>query len=133
MKKIIFTLLFAISLHISAQQASKNTKAIELIKKTGATELFESAILQIGAMVPAEKKPEFLKEANTSLDKLYSDIAEVYNAEFTPQEIDELIVFYDSDLGKKLAKKQSALSQKAMLIGQNWGMGVSDLAKTYSE
>ena len=133
MKKIIFTLFFAISFHISAQQSSTDTKAIQLIKKTGATELFESAILQIGALVPAEKKTQFLEEANLSLDKLYVDIAEIYNVEFTGQEIEELIEFYDTDLGKKLAKKQSALSQKAMLIGQTWGMGVADLAKKYSE
>ena len=53
-------------------------------------------------------------------------------AEFTQDEITELVAFYNTDLGKKLAEKQVGLSQKAMMFGQSWGMEVSAIAQKYN-
>ena len=50
-------------------------------------------------------------------------------AEFTQDEIKELVAFYNTDLGKKLAEKQLSLTQKAMMFGQTWGMEVQALPK----
>jgi hypothetical protein len=53
-------------------------------------------------------------------------------AEFTQDEIKELVAFYHTDLGKKLAEKQLGLTQKAMGFGQTWGMEVSQIAQKHN-
>jgi len=135
MKKLLLTCLFtiAITVQFQAQDNSEFKKeTIEFIKLTGATSAFENAIAQIGASVSTENKEAYNKEANGTLVGLYDKIAELYMAEFTQKEIKELTAFYHTNLGKKLAKKQLVLAQKAMQFGQSWGMEVGAIAQKYN-
>jgi hypothetical protein len=135
MKKIFLACLFmiAIAIQVQAQDNSEFKKeTIEFIKITGATAAFDNAIAQIGAGVSDENKDAYTKEANATLDGLYDKMAELYMAEFTQDEIKELVAFYNSDLGKKLASKQVTLAQKAMMYGQSWGMEVQAIAQKYN-
>jgi hypothetical protein len=134
MTKVIVALALLIAVSVSAQDQSKfKTETIEFIKLTGSGAMFDSAIDQIGANVLADKKEAYKKEAYKSLDDLYSKMADMYMEEFTEVEISELVKFYKSDLGKKVASKQSVLSQKGMVLGQNWGMGLSQIAAKFSK
>lgn len=133
MKKVVlvFALLFAVT--IQAQDHSEFKKeTIEFIKITGAGAAFESAIAQIGGMVPDDKKEAYTKEASGTLDGLYDKIADLYMAEFTQSEIKELVAFYHTELGEKLAEKQLSLTQKGMMFGQSWGMEVQAIAQKYN-
>ncbi|MGA1227299.1 MAG: DUF2059 domain-containing protein [Tamlana sp.] len=135
MKKILLvcTFVFTLSSQIQAQDNSEFKKeTIEFLKITGAGEAFESAIAQIGAMVSEENKEAYTKEAMGTLDGLYGKMAELYMAEFTQNEIKELVAFYNTDLGRKLATKQLGLTQKAMIFGQSWGMEVQEIAQKYN-
>ena len=53
--------------------------------------------------------------------------------EFSEEEIKTLNTFYESDLGKKLASKQTVLTQQGMVIGQSWAMKLQELAKKYAQ
>ncbi|MBT8376889.1 MAG: DUF2059 domain-containing protein [Bacteroidia bacterium] len=133
MKKILLICLITLSTQLFAQdQDSFKTDAVEFIKLTGSASAFQSAIEQIGAMVPEDKKEAYLIEAEATLEGLYEDIAELYMREFTHDEIKELIQFYNTDLGKKLATKQLSLSQQGMMLGQSWGMEVQQIAQKHS-
>ncbi|MDO5969465.1 DUF2059 domain-containing protein [Flavivirga aquimarina] len=135
MKKALLVYLFIIAI-VFQTQAQDNTEfkkeTVEFIKLTGAGGAFENAIAQIGAMVSDENKEAYAKEANGTLTGLYDKMAELYIAEFTHQEIKELIAFYNTDLGKKLAEKQLGLTQKAMEYGHSWGMEVQGIAQKYN-
>lgn len=133
MKKIVVVcLLFAVSL-IQAQDNSEfKSETIEFLKLTGTTSMFEDAITQIGVIVSDEHKEAYTKEAKGTLEGLYSNMAELYMAEFTRDEIKELLKFYNTDLGKKLAGKQSLLVQKGMQLGQSWGMEVQAIAQKFN-
>ena len=134
MKKILFLCLFLVVVTVQAQDQDNSdfkNETIEFIKITGAGSAFENAIAQIGAGVSEENKEAYTKEANGTLDGLYSKMADLYMAEFTQDEIKELVAFYNTDLGKKLASKQTTLAQKAMMFGQSWGMEVSGIAQKY--
>lgn len=134
MKKVLLVCAFvlAISTQLQAQDNSEFKKeTVEFLKLTGAGEAFESAIEQIGAMVSEANKEVFTKEARGTLTGLYDKMAELYMAEFTQDEIKELVAFYNTDLGKKLATKQLGLTQKAMMFGQSWGMEVQSIAQKY--
>ncbi|MFD2917004.1 DUF2059 domain-containing protein [Psychroserpens luteus] len=133
MKKLLFAIAFICTLTIQAQDNSEfKTQTIEFIQLTGTADAFNNAISQIGAMVPADKKEAYTKEANGTLDDLYSKLADVYMKEFTEEDINELVVFYKTDLGKKLASKQTQLVQSGMAIGQTWGMELSQIAGKYA-
>jgi hypothetical protein len=133
MKKI---LLVCMLLFVFATQAQDNSdfknETVEFIKITGAASAFENAIAQIGAGVSEENKEAYSQEANGTLVGLYDKMAELYMAEFTQDEIRELVGFYNTDLGKKLAEKQVGLAQKAMSFGQSWGMEDSAIAQKYN-
>jgi len=59
-------------------------------------------------------------------------MADLYMAEFEQNEIRELVKFYHTDLGKKLAEKQLGLTQKAMMFGQTWGIEIQGIAQKYN-
>lgn len=135
MKKVLSVCLFMVAIVTQAQEQDNlefQKETVEFIKLTGAGAAFENAIAQIGAMVPEANKESYTKEANGTLDGLYIKMAELYMAEFTQDEIKELIAFYHTDLGKKLAEKQLGLTQKAMAFGQSWGMEVGQIAQKYN-
>jgi hypothetical protein len=131
-KALLFLLIVAFATQSQSQDNSKFQKeTVEFIKLTGAGSAFENAISQIGAMVPETNKAAFIAEASQTLDPLYVKMAQLYMAEFTQEEIKELVAFYHTDLGKKLATKQLSLTQKAMSFGQSWGMEVQAIAQKH--
>ncbi len=134
MKKLVFalTVLCAITF-TNAQDGAFKTDTKKLLSLTGAGTAFENAIAQLGQSVPEANKEGYTKEATTTLDPLYDKMADLYMQEFTQEELKELIAFYETELGSKLAEKQLALSQKAMAFGQNWGMEVQQIAQKHSK
>lgn len=134
MKKILLACLFIVAVAQTQAQDSSTFKSetIEFIKITGAAAAFENAIDQLGASVTMDNREAYTKEANGTLDGLYSKMADLYMEEFTEDEIKELVVFYNTDLGKKLAEKQLSLTQKAMMFGQTWAMEVQTIAQKYN-
>ena len=126
----LLTLGMTFNLNAQSDESFKND-TIEFIKLTGATSAFQNAIDQIGQMVPEDKKAEYAIEAEGTLVDLYGKMADIYMAEFTRNEIEQLVEFYKSDLGKKLASKQMDLMQKSMGLGQSWGMQVQAIAQKH--
>ncbi|GAA3656893.1 DUF2059 domain-containing protein [Flavivirga jejuensis] len=135
MKKIVLLALSIIALTFQSQ-AQDNTEfknvTVEFIKLTGAGAAFENAIDQLGTGVSEANKEAYTKEAKGTLDALYTKMADLYMAEFTQDEIKELVAFYKTDLGKKLSEKQLGLTQKAMTYGQSWGMEIQGIAQKHN-
>ena len=133
MKKSILVIILALSFTSYAQDnATFKQKTIDFIKLTGTSSAFDDAIAQIGMMVPENKKETYLIEAEATLSGLYDKLADIYMKEFSENEINELMAFYKTDLGKKLANKQVSLSQQGMILGQSWGMEVQQIAQKFS-
>lgn len=133
MKRVLLLCFFLCSITLYAQENTTfKNNTIEFIKLTGSGAAFESAITQIGIMVSNANKEIYTIEANKTLDGVYEKLAEVYMQEFTEEEIKELTAFYNTELGEKLAKKQLGLTQKAMIIGQSWGIEVQGIAQKYN-
>ncbi|WP_203256670.1 DUF2059 domain-containing protein [Hyunsoonleella ulvae] len=128
---LVFVLVLTISTH-AQDDADFKAETVEFIKLTGATKAFDDAIDQLGSMVSQENKEAYKKEAEGTLDALYNQMATLYMAEFTREEIQELVKFYKTHIGKKLANKQVSLAQKGMMMGQSWGMKVQGIAQKYN-
>lgn len=140
MKKILFIAFFVGSFVLSAQENSGSsatvdsefkTETIKLIKLTSMS-VFSNIVGQMSAMVTDANREAFEKEAETSLNGLLSEIADVYMQEFTHSEIKDMIAFYETPTGKKMADKTGVIMQKSMSIGQSWGMKFQEIVQKYS-
>lgn len=77
--------------------------------------------------VPAEIWEELRHELlGTSIDELLDMIAPVYARHITLEELQDIIAFYESPAGKKLAEKTPLITQESMQIGQQWGRKVGE-------
>jgi len=133
MKKQITILLFLIfTLSLSAQENSQfKEDAIKFIKLTGTEAAFDGVITQLEADIPEVNHEAYRKAAIKTTNGLYGKIADLYMNEFSHAEIKDLIQFYHSPVGKKLAEKQLLLTQKGLGLGQNWGIEMQQLATKY--
>jgi len=102
MKKASFILLF-FSFYFGVSQNSNAIKLVEYLhtkqinQAIENVEIFSSDTLKINAQV---------KELKTTLSKIYKD--------YTNEEIQSLITFYNSSSGKKLLKSQELISSKIL-------------------
>jgi hypothetical protein len=132
MKKILFVIaIVCSSLTINAQTdesyKADTAKLVEIIS----ADAFQPFIAQILTTIPEESQTAFSEELTATFPGLYAAMAEIYMEEFTHEEIKELISFYETPIGKKIASKSGELSQKGMSIGQEWGVEVQEIMLKY--
>ena len=77
---------------------------------------------QLRPDIPANVWSMMEKEIkNEGLDDLLEKMIPIYKKHFTHTEIKELVAFYTSPIGKKLADKTPVMTQESSVIGQEWG------------
>jgi hypothetical protein len=132
MKRIILVAFVALlSVTVNAQEKDQFTKDTEKLMEILVKPSVEPVFKQFSGMVADDKKEAFIKEAETTLPDFYTDMAKLYMEEFTHDEIKELLKFYATPVGKKLAEKSGVMAQKGMLIGQTWGMKLQGILGKY--
>lgn len=99
-----------------------------LLELTGAARI---SLQTMEAMVPAQRQamPQvpaafwdaFLAHARRDIAQLVDSLVPVYAAHFTQAQLQELVRFYESPLGKRLAEVQPLIAQESMQVGQRWG------------
>ncbi|WP_190295198.1 DUF2059 domain-containing protein [Mucilaginibacter rubeus] len=74
--------------------------------------------------VPDDKKVAFKRVMNTFMNKYFTwdslknKMAAIYANEFTEDELKQITTFYNSPVGQKVGQKLPALTQNAMMVGQ---------------
>ena len=129
-KIVILVVILCASFTAKAQDeafTSDTAKLVEVISENA----FKPYIEQFTAMIPAEKQEVFKEELIATFPELYSAMAEIYMDAFTHEEIKELLAFYATPVGKKLADKSGELAQKGLTAGQSWGMKVQEIMAKY--
>jgi hypothetical protein len=53
-------------------------------------------------------------------------LAPVYYKHLTLEDLNQIIVFYKTPAGKKMATATPAITQESMQIGQQWGMKIGE-------
>jgi uncharacterized protein len=99
-----------------------------LLDLTGAAKM---SLQTMEAMVPAQRAamPQvpaafwdaFLAHARRDLGQLVDSLVPVYAAHFTRAELDQLVTFYESPIGRRLSQVQPLIVQESMQAGQRWG------------
>lgn len=76
--------------------------------------------------LPAEILAEVSKEADRAFAKTFQDpeyqeaVAKIYDQKFTPEELEELIRFYETPVGRKFIKALSENSKEEELVGKKF-------------
>lgn len=132
MKKIILLVLLLSISHFSfGQEDAFKNDAVKYLTLSGQKQTFQMLTKDIINNIPEEKKLSFQLELDKAIDDLMGKMAEKYKEEFTHKEIKELIKFYESKAGKKLAEKTTILYEKGQKVGEEWGAGLQQIIMNY--
>jgi hypothetical protein len=131
MKKILLTVALVFFAQLSFAQDAFKTDVLKLIENSGAAGPMKSAKDQIMTAIPEDKKAVFSKEFDATLPSLYDKMAKVYMETYTHQDIKDMLKFYESPIGKKMAEKSGELATKSMAAGQEWGMELQTVMMKY--
>jgi uncharacterized protein len=130
MKKILLAaILFSFCLSVPAQTSTYLATVKKYLEATGSLEIFKTAIGSImrsfkkmKSEVPDELWKDMETEfSNTSMDDLVVLLAPVYEKHLKEADLNEVIKFYNSPTGKKLAEKTPAIMTDTGQAGQEWG------------
>jgi hypothetical protein len=67
------------------------------------------------------------KEYETKSGEVVDEVAKVYAAHFTEQELKDIIAFYKTPAGKKLVADEPRVLEDGMKAAQNWATQFSDV------
>lgn len=132
MKKVIsiLVLVLAFSSVSFGQSDAQYSKTLQkMFKVSGSEAAYATAIEQMIPLfrkqypdIDAEIWSEFEKEfANTSLSDLIEMLVPVYQKHYTQSELKQIIKFYKTPIGKKLAATTPQIMKESMEVGQKWG------------
>ncbi len=130
MKKIIF-LIVLFSFTFSYSQ-TKQEKVKELISLSGTFTLSKKVETELISRY--RKKYENVPdsawksiEPKINIDELINEVIDIYGSKFTEKEIDQLLIFYKSDIGKKVIQNSPNIMTQIQTSSSNWGTKVINL------
>jgi hypothetical protein len=135
LKKISIVLLLVLTCAGAKAQTESYQKTLKkYFEVSGTMNAFQTAITtmmanfrNMNASVPDEFWKEMETElSGTSIDDLVKLMIPVYNRHLTETDLEEIIRFYSSPAGKKLASKTSVIMEESMQAGQTWGAAVAE-------
>ncbi|MDA3816402.1 MAG: DUF2059 domain-containing protein [Prolixibacteraceae bacterium] len=145
MAKRIFTisLLIILSLTVFGQSDKEYSKTLkQMFEVSGTVESYQTAIKQMFTIfkqqysdVESDVWNDLEKEfSKTSLNELTEMFAPVYSKYMTLEDLQELIKFYETPVGKKFANSAPQIMQESMQIGKQWGVKIGqDFEKKMKE
>ncbi len=145
MKKVLTVFSFLV-LICGSSFGQVNKEYSKVLKKmfevSGTEESYQVGITQMFTMfkqqyssVESDVWDDLEKEfSKTSLNDLTEMLVPVYSKYLTLEDLQELIRFAETPVGKKFAKNTPLIMQESMQIGQQWGMKIGqDFEKKMKE
>ena len=137
MKKLsaILFLTLATCTWTSAQSADPYVQTLSRMFEVSGTEnVYKSVITQVFGMfkqqysqvdptIWEELEAEFMQ---TSMDEIVEMLVPVYEKHLSQDDLQTVIDFYMTDIGKKFAEKTPLITQESMQIGQAWGQKIGE-------
>jgi hypothetical protein len=71
--------------------------------------------------IPAEFWDRFAARARADIGVLVDSLAPVYATRFSKAELDRLLAFYESPVGRHVIAEQPAIAQESQELGRRWG------------
>lgn len=89
---------------------------------------FERANPERGELVREILETEFLAVFARHEEQFIDSLIPVYTTNFTVEDLEALVEFYTSPVGRKLIAAQPAVAEQAMRMGGMWGQKLGELA-----
>lgn len=135
MKKVVVVLSFlVVSLGSAFGQVDNKYKLTlkKMLEAGGSEASFKVVIKQMVDMLKQQKTnvpdsiwSDFENEfSKTSMDDLVEMLIPVYQKHMTVADLEKIIEFYQTPVGKKFAEKTPLIMQESMQVGQQWGMAM---------
>ena len=131
LRTAVVAILFLSTFTVSAQDSTKIRHIRQLMEVTGAAKMGNQMITTIAASykqnfpdVPAEFWDSFIKEAD--MTQLMEHIIPIYAEQFTDDDIQQMLAFYQTPIGKKMIEKMPIILQQSMQLGGQWGRQLSE-------
>jgi hypothetical protein len=110
----------------SIQDEAKADSIRTLVRMTQAGRIAKqifNRVLRIQKKQHPEVPERWWKQArqHADIDGLIDRIIPIYAKHFTQKEINQLLDFYRSPVGKKVIEKMPTIMQESMMVGQEWG------------
>jgi len=122
--------------HEAAMALLEASQAVKTVQSfCGERALLAAPMEPLRKMIPAEKQAEFDELFNQFVNNFAATCAKespalterlipVYEKYYTVEDMQALIAFFRSPVGKKLLSTQPELSRESMKIGQEWGQEI---------
>jgi uncharacterized protein len=119
----------------------KHQDIAKLVELTGAMQNMTSAVdIMLPRMMDLIRKsnprisPEVLEslekdgrdEFHKAIPELIEPIIAIYDANYSAEEIRQLLAFYDSPLGRKMIAQTPQIMQQSVAVGAAWGKSVGE-------
>jgi len=131
MKKTIAIFAFMIVAQIAIAQDASRADVKKLIELTGGDAQIAVAKKKVLEMIPEAKQTEFLKEFDMSLIEYLAKIEDFYIKEYTSEDIQKMIVFYETPIGKKMKSKAGLQAESSMAAIQSWSVELQGIIMKY--
>ncbi len=120
---------------LAAQAAGNRAQGVErmkiakrVVQASGAEALILKSIeLTIPAQrsqnpnIPPEFWDRFVSRARADVGLLVDSLAPVYATRFSKAELEQLLAFYESPVGRHVTAEQPAIAQESQQLGVRWG------------
>jgi hypothetical protein len=133
MKKLFTVVAFFFIANAAMAQDAFKADVLKVIQQSGAAAPMQMAKEQVMENIPLTKRADFSKDFDATLPMLYEEIAKIYMETYTHDEVKEMLKFYDSPVGKKMASSLGEITKKSNAVGQEWGMELQGVMMKYME
>ena len=137
MKKIftLFSFLFLLSISSYGQANEEYVTTLKKMFEVAGTEqtyqvgidqmmqIFRGQYSEMDQKIWDDIESEF---SETSMNELTDMLTPIYFKHMTLEDIQGVIKFYESPVGKKFAEKTPMIVQESILVGQQWGMSIGE-------
>ena len=103
--------------HYKAAEKLLTLMDMETVLRRSIDEMLKAQIAQNPGIAPFEAVMRQFLMKHMSWDSLKADTIEIYMAEFTEKELEELNRFYQTEVGKKMVDKMPTLMGKGAELG----------------
>lgn len=128
MKKIatITLLVLGLSVSVFAQTTSKEQKVRQMLELTGTAKIGVQTVNTLLATFQRQYpnvSKEFWNEISRKVnaEELINLVTPIYAKYYTEEDLDQIILFYNSPAGKKVTATLPQITQESMEAGKAWG------------
>ena len=129
--KLICSIFFILTGLKAAAQDDFKTDVLKLMQISGSTASTILAKDKILSMISATKHEAVVAEFEKSLPDLFDKIATSYMLVYTHNDVKKMILFYESDIGKKIASKSQDINLRTQIANKEWAESLSTKIEKY--